>query len=106
MKKSNFSSSFQHIYTYFRNKELTLQTDECFISPENVEDEAKIIKLESYQTTTGRVILFWFLAVLTGGAFLLLCKWMNSWIIAVKYIKTTPEKATAHLIFGLGKSHS
>jgi len=84
---------------------LTLQNDECFISPENVEDEAKIIKIESYQTTITRTILFWTFGVLTGGAFLLLCKWMNSLIISVKYTKTTPEKATAHLILGLGKSH-
>ena len=79
------------------------QTRDCFILPENVEDEAKIIKIESYQTTTARLILFYTLAVVTGGVFLLLCKWMTSIIIYVKYMKTTPGKATALLIFGLGK---
>lgn len=78
--------------------DLKSEINKCFVLPENVEDEARITEIECYKPTTARVILFYTLAIVTAGVFLLLCKWFPSLIISVKYVRTSPTEAKAYMI--------
>lgn len=70
-----------------------------FELPENVEEEAKIVRLFAYRLSKLKTFLYFLLSILSGGFYFLLCKWYVMLKIRSMYTKVPIENATDVLVF-------
>jgi len=75
-----------------------------FVLPDQVEEEAKIISVETYKVTIPRMILFVILTIGTCGALLLICKWKNTLATLILGARVSSADATRLLVSGADKS--
>ena len=76
---------------------------EPFVLPDQVEEEAKIKKIEFYKSTYPRLVLFGLFALVTGGILFLLCKWKETLTIKIVGTRCKPHEAKYLIVFGVGK---
>ena len=74
-----------------------------FVLPDQVEEEAKIKKIEFYKLMYPRFALFCLLVLMTGGILLLLCKWKDTLATKLMGTRCRPHEATLLIVFGGGK---
>lgn len=74
--------------------------ENCFKFPEEVEEEAKIKKIDFYRRSFLKISFYYFFSILTLGMVALLAKWKLSFRIFFKYYKASQDDAEYLIITG------
>lgn len=76
----------------------------AFETPENVEEEGKIVRLLAYETSALKTSLYFLLSLATAGFYFLLCKWYIKLKIKSTLSATSVAKAQFLLVFCLDET--
>ena len=85
-------------------QKLSYPNEVPFELPDNVEDEAKIVRIFSYRLSKLKTLMYAILSLVTGGFYFLLCKWYLKLKIRSMYVQVPIEEATDVLIYVLDET--
>ena len=80
----------------------TINTKPQIIMIDDIEDEAKILKIIPYKKMIIKKILFYFLCFISLGIFYLISRWYLKIKIMFTLKKCSPEAADFYLIYSIG----
>ena len=74
----------------------------CFKHPEDVEEEAKIKRIDFYRRSFLKIAFYYLFSIITLGMVALLAKWKINFRVLFKYYKSTLHDAEYLIITGQG----
>ena len=98
----NFLNLYQLLIDLFSSMSFNNNFSQCFRLPEDVEEEAKISRLDFYRRSFLKISFFYFFSIISLGMAALLAKWKLSFRVLFKYNKASPQDAEFIIITGQG----